>query len=392
MQRLQASNRCSLRDALRRIVAPLVPLLVAGCSIPLDTSPPDAPSLIEAPQSGAAPALLTRDDTRARLGEPLLIGPDDTYYVYRRLVGERRWSLIWVFPYILIPDRERVDFEQIVGIWFDANGQVTKVLEDSRVCSACGEDPFRPLPAREVERIDRWMRANAPASSAREQAAGSPAGTVPAPGKPRLVIPAAVPTVVAFGVGFGVSPTQFLVESPHASCFNDARPFGDQACMLNGDDQQLSCSRMGDASPACHQSFREALNFLGIVPAAAIASGSGTQTLATHRAAGFYDGRLGSVTWTLDGSAFADVLSALRARYGPPLSDMTADGSSADSRSSPRRTLQWQDAGVTLTVALHPPRFGARRGCVSVWIRTEAHEAETAKRGWPDRRVRYGRC
>ncbi len=379
---------------LRLVVATVVVRLLAGCSIPLDTSPPDGPSLLQTLQSGVAPTPLTREEARVRLGEPLLIGPDDTYYVYRRLVADKRWSLIWVFPYIIVPDRETVDFEQIAGIWFDADGRVTKVLEDVRVCHACGDHPFRLPTSGEIERIDRWMRAHAPADGTPGQAAGSPAQADPAPGTPRVVIPGAVPTVVAFDVGFGISPMAFLAQNPHFSCFNGGRPFGDQLCWLGERQQQEACGGKGAGSPSCPRSLREALNFLGIVPAAAIASGSGTQALATDRKAGFYDGRLGSVVWTLDGSVFADVLDALRVRYGPPLSETMSmpDGSPGGSAASPQRTLEWSEAGARLTVALHPPRFRARNGCVSVWIRTEGHEAETAKRGWSIEQVRKGAC
>lgn len=137
---------------------------------------------------------------------------------------------------------------------------------------------------------------------------------------------------------------------------------------------------MRPKSTCPRSSFREALNFFGIVPADEIASGSGSRAMAKIRTASFFDGRLGALSWSLDGSTLPDVLRVLQARYGPPLSDTTTGDAPVGAESAPTRTVVWKDTGVTLIVELHPPHLLASSGRCEVWIWTDDYAAESAKR------------
>ena len=399
MPRVQTprTRRSRWRRGLRLLLLDcLCVLAVSGCALPvalLDKSRPQSPKLIVLPLQTEA-AAMTRDEVRAKLGEPMLVGSNDEYYIYKVVVEDRRPVLYWVFPYTPLPLPEKLTHTQIVGVWFGADGRVEKIVEDM-ILNAQGA--WWPPCDREVARLDRWMQEHRPPprqpGSERAPATHGVGGAddealmshaPPAAHVERSATPgvqAEATAVVVFDVPFGISVNRFQAANPLFGCREASdrfRVIGDQFCWL-GLEMTAAC-RSGETTEACRRSLRMALNFLGVLSEEALASNSRPRALAQSRNAYFVDNRLGAVTWHFDGDACDDVLRAVEARYGPA-GETAIEGDPPPGWGGQKMTnTVWRDSGTKLLVSCRRPGFPSGVGTCIVWIGTDAYEAELTKR------------
>ena len=370
---LRARHSYSCSDIRLLLLICLGVFAMSGCALPvalLDKSRPESPNLIVVPMHGESTAAgLTRAEVRTQLGEPMLVGPNEDYYIYKRVVEDRRPVLYWVFPYVPLPLPEQMAHTQIVGVWFDADGRVETMIED--LTRNAHEAYWLPT-EREVARLDKWMQDHRP--------------PLRRPGTEKSVdrsaspeVPAEATAVVVFDVPFGISVNRFQAANPRFQCREvpDRLTYllGDQSCYLIG-----QACRLGETTEACLRSSRQALNFLGVVPSEALALNSRPRALAQSRNAYFVDNRLGAVTWRFDGRARDDVLRAVEGQYGQA-QETTIEGDPPPGWGPQKMTnTVWRDSGAKLIVSCNRPGFLSGVGACIVWIGTDAYEAEVARR------------